>query len=173
MFVTNRRVDLVAEGIDIALRIGEGGRTSYVGRTLTKYRHLVVAAPTLLKDVQIKEPNDLGPAPCVCWRTGTRPAWTLGDVEVSLEPLLVTNDYEHLLDLATQGIAVTEVPPFMAREAIEQGTLVEVLPGFPLPWSTVRLLVVETRAMSPLVREFLDFANQAFADALSSGSSAS
>ena len=168
VFVTNRRVDLVAEGIDIALRIGEGGSTSYVGRALMKYRHLVVAAPTLLQKVQINEPKDLASAPCVCWRSGTRSAWTLGGLVVSLEPLLVTNDYEHLLNLALQGIGVTEIPPFMAKEAIEQGKLVEVLPSFPLPHSTMRLLVVETRAMSPLIREFLDFANKAFADALSS-----
>ena len=168
VFVTNRRVDLVAEGIDMALRVGEGGSTSYVGRVLTKYRHVVVAAPTLLEAAQIKEPNDLGNVPCVCWRTGSRPSWMLGDVNVSLQPLLVTNDYEHLLSLAMQGIAVTEVPPFMAKEAIEQGKLVEVLPGFPLPSTTIRLVVVETRAMSPLIREFLDFASQTFAEALTS-----
>ena len=91
----------------------------------------------------------------------------MGGVDVSLKPLLVTNDYEHLLSLAMQGSVVTEVPPFMARDAIERGDLVEVLPEFPLPWSTIRLLVVETRAMSPLVREFLDFASETFANVLS------
>lgn len=38
IFVTDRRVDLVADGIDVAIRVGDGGRGSYVGRTLARYQ---------------------------------------------------------------------------------------------------------------------------------------
>jgi len=48
VFVTDRRVDLVADGIDVVVRVGEGGYSSYVGRTLARYRHRVVGAPSLL-----------------------------------------------------------------------------------------------------------------------------
>ncbi|MDJ0712393.1 MAG: LysR family transcriptional regulator [Woeseiaceae bacterium] len=167
VFVTNRRVDLVAEGIDVALRIGDGGSTSYVGRNLTKYRHTVIASPNFLKEFRIEQPQDLQGVPSACWRTGSRSTWTLGDVDVALEPQLVTNDYEHLLSLATLGHVVTEVPPFMATEGIAEGHLVEVLAKHPMPMVAIRLLVVETRAMSPLVREFLNFASETFASALS------
>lgn len=169
VFVADRRVDLIADGIDVVLRVGEGGHRSYVGPTLTRYRHRVVAAPSLLRRARIERPADLRGLPCACFRTGGPSEWTLSDERIDLDPVLVTNDYEHLLYLALGGHAVTEVPPFMAREPIREKRLVEVLPDFPLPLLTIRLLVADTRALSPLVRQFLDFAAAAIPEALEAG----
>lgn len=166
VFVTDRRVDLVTDGIDVVLRIGEGGYSSYAGRTLIQYRHRVVAAPRLLQGVEIGNPADLSDFACACWRPRGRPSWTLGDVEIQLDPVLVTNDYKHLLQLAVTGQAITEVPPFMACDLLEDGQLVEVLPDHPMPLQSLRALVVETRALSPLVRQFLDFVSIAVPKAL-------
>ena len=163
VFVTDRRVDLVADGIDVALRIGEGGHVSYVGRTLVQYRHRLVAAPSLLEHCELNRPSDLQNLPCACWRSARPPSWTLGDLEVPLEPILVTNDYEHLLHVAVAGQAVTEVPPFLAADPVMEGHLVEVLPQHPMPMQAIRLLVTDTRALSPLVRQFLDFAAESIA----------
>ena len=99
-------------------------------------------------------------------RTGGSPSWTMGDVELNLNPVLVTNDYAHLLHMALSGQAITEVPPFMAREPLDDGRLVEILPDYPMPLHTIRALVVDTRALSPLVRQFLDFAANAVPGAL-------
>ena len=92
--------------------------------------------------------------------------WTLGESQIRLDPVLFTNDYEHLLHMAVTGQAIAEVPPFMAVEPIEDGRLVEVLPDYPMPVQTIRALVVDTRALSPLVRQFLDFAAGAVPAAL-------
>lgn len=170
VFVADRRVDLVADGIDVVLRIGEGGHRSYVGRTLTRYRHQVVAAPTLLRGAAIKRPADLRNHPCACFKSAGPPQWILGEVRIDLDPVLVTNDYEHLLHMAATGQAITEVPPFMARTPLRKGQLVEVLPRRPLPLLAVRLLVADMRALSPLVRQFMDFAADAVARALRPGS---
>jgi DNA-binding transcriptional LysR family regulator len=166
VFVTDRRVDLVADGIDVVLRVGEGGYSSYVGRTLTRYRHRVVAAPSLLQGVEIESPADLRNLACASWRTGGTPSWTLGDVQLRLDPVLVTNDYEHLLQMAVSGQAITEVPPFLASEPLQDGRLIEVLPDHPMPLQSIRALVVDTRALAPLVRQFLDFAANAVPGAL-------
>jgi DNA-binding transcriptional LysR family regulator len=133
---------------------------------VARYRHRVVAAPSLLRGVRIERPADLRDLPCACWRTGGPPEWTLADERIEMAPVLVTNDYEHLLHLALTGQAITEVPPFMARKPLRDGRLIEVLPGYPLPLQTIRLLVVDTRVQSPLVRQFLDFAANAVAKAL-------
>jgi DNA-binding transcriptional LysR family regulator len=166
IFVTDRRVDLVADGVDVAIRVGDRGAGSYVGRTLTRYRHRVVAAPQLLAEHPVTAPEHLLLLPCACWRTSGPSAWTLGGAELRLQPMLVTNDYTHLLRLALAGEAVTEVPPFLARRALDEGRLCAVLPDHPLPEQPLRALVVERRAMSPLVRQFLDYAVETVDQAL-------
>jgi DNA-binding transcriptional LysR family regulator len=158
VFVTERRVDLVADGVDVAIRVGDGGRGSYVGRALASYRHRLVAAPALLTRAPLRHPDDLASVACACWRTGAPPAWQLGDVTVPLEPVLTTNDYQHLLHLALEGRVVTELPPFLARGPLERGLLVAALPDHPLPRQPVRALVADARLQSPLIRQFLDFA---------------
>jgi len=166
VFVTDRRVDLVADGIDVALRVGELGTAGYVGRTLARYRHRLVASPKFLSAHPLTAPLDLTSVPCACWRSPGPTAWQLGDTNVELEPVLVTNDYLHLLRLAETGDVVTEVPPFLAARGLEQRRLVEPLPEHPLPENPMRALVVERRSMSPLVRQFLDYASENVAQAL-------
>ena len=142
----------------MAIRVGEEGFSSYVGRSLTRYRHRLVASPKLLEHHSIEVPEDLRSVPCVCWRTAGQPAWSLGDRELSIEPLVVSNDYLHLLHLAMSGAAVTELPPYLVVRPVEEQTLVPILQDYPMPERHVRALIVEKRAMSPLVRQFLDFA---------------
>lgn len=166
VFVTDRRVDLVADGIDIAIRVGDQGAAGYVGRLLTRYRHRLVASPAFLAAHPLADPNDLTRVPCACWRSPSAGVWKLGGQEVEFKPVLVTNDYLHLLRLAEAGDVVTEVPPFLAARGFERGLLVEPLPGHPLPENPMRALVVERRSMPPLVRQFLEFASENVAKAL-------
>lgn len=166
VFVTDRAVDLVADGIDVALRVGERGAANYVGRTLTRYRHQVVASPDFLARHTVTSPHDLTAVPCACWRNPGPRAWQLGGVHVALEPVVVTNDYLHLLRLAEAGDVITEVPPFLARRGVEEGRLLLPLSDHPLPERPMRALVIERRAMSLLVRQFLDYASENVADAL-------
>lgn len=171
VFVTDRRVDLVADGIDLAIRVGERGPAGYVGRTLTRYRHRLIASPKFLATHRLKTPQDLTRVPSACWRSLDGNVWRVGDSEVELEPVFVTNDYLHLLRLAEAGDVVTEVPPFVAARGLARGRLVEPLPKHPLPESPLRALVVERRSMSPLVRHFLDYASENVARALGTRSS--
>ena len=166
VFVTDRRVDLVADGIDVALRVGDRGTAGYVGRTLTRYRHRLVASPAFLTAHPIATPEDLAQVPCACWRGSGPRVWILGEKEVELQPVLVTNDYLHLLRLAEAGDVLTEVPPFLAAPGFARGQLVEPLPEHPLPENAMRALVVERRSMAPVVRQFLDYAGENVAQAL-------
>lgn len=166
VFVTDRRVDLVADGIDIAIRVGDQGNAGYVGRTLASYRHRLVCSPRFFKEHSVKTPHDLTRVPCACWRSPGGNVWHLGDSEIAVEPVFVTNDYLHLLSLAEAGEVVTEVPPFLATPGLNKRILVETLPDHPMPEISMRALVVERRAMSPLVRQFLDYASENVAQAL-------
>ncbi len=159
--------DCVRTNSTLKSSVGDGGHSGYVGRTLARYRHRLVAAPQYIQGVVLESPEDVRRVACACWRTAS-PSWQLGDTTVPLEPLVSTNDYRHLLHLAVAGRAITEVPPFLAWDMLAAGRLVEVLPDHPLPPQTVRALVVETRLLPPLVRQFLDFAAEAVPAALDS-----
>ncbi len=161
VFVTDRRVDLVADGVDVTIRVGEGGHGGYRGRTVARYRHRLVAAPSTMEAVTLDRPEDLLLLGCACWRSAGAPTWQLGDTTLQLDPILTTNDYQHLLHLAASGRVVTEAPPFLVHPLLESGALVEVLPDHPLPSQAVRALVADTRLLSPLVRQFLDFTAEA------------
>ena len=69
---------------------------------MTRYRHKVIAAPRYLETEGISEPSDLRQATTACWRTDRPPIWTLGDTSIHLAPTIMTNDYDHLLQLALE-----------------------------------------------------------------------
>lgn len=133
---------------------------------LARYRHRLVAAPSTIAGVVLEAPHDLHQLDCACWLGVGPPSWQLGGTRLSLEPVVATNDYQHLLHLAVHGRVVTEVPPFLAWDLIQSGRLVEVLPHHPLPLQTIRALVADTRLLPPLVRQFLEYVAEALPAAL-------
>lgn len=85
-------------GVKLFVQAAEGGSISEAARGTG------IPLPTLTT------PRDLRRVPCACWRSPGASIWNLGDHEVELEPVLVTNDYGHLLRLAGAGDVVTDCP---------------------------------------------------------------
>lgn len=158
VFVTDRRVDLVADGIDVAVHVAREGSDAPVGRLLARYRHRVIASPAFLERHDLREPADLTDVPSGCFRTRTgKPSvWTLGDEQVQLSARLTTNDYLHLRRAALADEVVAELPPFLAEGPIREGSLVSVLDAYPMRGRELRAVVPDKRLTSPLVRLFLD-----------------
>lgn len=159
VLVSERRIDLVADGVDVAIRIGDVTRSTYVGRRLAVYRHVLVASPAFARRHRIEQPDDLLAVPCAGWRTGTDPplSWSLGEQVVHPTPVLVVNDYAQLRALALAGEAVTELPPFLAREALAARELVPILPALALPQQPITAVIPERRHTSALVRAYIDY----------------
>jgi DNA-binding transcriptional LysR family regulator len=164
VYTTERAVDLVVEGIDVTLRVGAFIHENLVARRLLHYRHVLVAAPSLLERFggRPASPEALRSFPCALWRRDvSSPApWRLGDQVVEPSAVLAVNDYLHLRARALAGDVVTELPPFLAAESIQSGRLVAVLPAFPLPQQQVSLLHPVHRHPSSIVRAYLDFCQQ-------------
>lgn len=163
VFSTERRIDLVQDGIDVSLRVGTIVHESMVARQMLKYRHLLVAAPSLL--AQFGQPvsvEDLHRYPCASWAadSSARGLWRLGHQVFEPKAVLVANDYALLRSRAVAGQAVTELPPFMANKEIAAGRLCVVLPSHPLPEQTLSLLYPSQRHPSRLVRAYLDFCQE-------------
>ena len=158
VFVTDRRVDLVADGIDVAIHVARTGADAPIGRLFAQYRHRVIASPAFLARYPVRTPAEIERVPSGCFRTrtGSPSVWTLGDEQVRLTARLTTNDYLHLRRVALAGEVITELPPFLADAPIREGRLVSVLDAHPMPDRELRGVVPDTRLMPPLVQRFLD-----------------
>lgn len=160
VYTTERAVDLSMEGIDIALRIGPVVHESLVAKSLLRYRHVLVASPTLLERFGTPtDPDALFALPAAIWvrdANAHRP-WRLGEREIEPTAVLAVNDYLHLRQRAIAGDVVTELPPFLAAEALRDGRLVALLPDHPFPEQQVSLLYQRQPQPSRVVRAYLEY----------------
>lgn len=166
---TNRRVDVIGEGVDLALR----ARTppledsELVLRVLAKRSWLLVASPRLVGD----EPPTLAALPALPSVTMGPPqrayVWTLagpdGVRQVPHTPRLVTDDMATLLAAVCHGVGVAALPLMVARAALARGELVEVAPGWAPAAGIVHAVFPSRRGLLPSVRSLLDFLAARFA----------
>lgn len=160
VYTTERAVDLSVEGVDVALRIGPVLHESLVAKRLSRYRHVLVASPALLERFGTPtSPDALLALPAAIWvrdANAHRP-WRLGEREIEPAAVLAVNDYLHLRERAIEGDVVTELPPFLAADALRAGRLVALLPDHPFPEQEVSLLYQRQLHPSRVVRAYLDY----------------
>ncbi|NNB42550.1 LysR family transcriptional regulator [Pseudomonas chlororaphis] len=161
VYTSERESDLAEDGVDVALRAGPLFDEDRPARLLGSYRHMLVASPQLLERLGTPQtPADLRGFPCAVWsrHADAREQWQLGDQYYSPNPLFAANDYLHLRQLALTAKVVTELPAFLAAEALRDGRLRALLPRLPMPEQQLYLLYPNQRPTSNIVRAYLDFA---------------
>jgi DNA-binding transcriptional LysR family regulator len=157
---TERRVHPVEDGIDVALRVGRVEHEALIATHLLDYRHVLVASPQFLEsNGRPNSPQDLSRFPCATWSLGTNTTSTWRFPDLSMEPnaVLSTNDSMHLLHSAMSGEVITELPPFIVKEPIRRGQLVQLLSDYPLPEFSLNLLYPAHRHPSAVVRTYLEY----------------
>ncbi|WP_026621144.1 DNA-binding transcriptional LysR family regulator (plasmid) [Ensifer sp. WSM1721] len=160
VYSTERRVDLVEDGIDVALRVGAIVYESMVARHVLSYRNVLVASPELVQRFGLPtEPQELHAFPCAVWAShvDVPVQWDFGGHLVKPNAVLSSNDYDHLCCRALDGDVVTELPPFLAAAPIREKRLVALLPQYPLPEWSIHLVYPPHRHQSTIVRTYLDF----------------
>jgi DNA-binding transcriptional LysR family regulator len=153
-------VDLIEDGIDVALRVGALVHEDMVARRILSFRNIVVASPELVERFGLPdEPDALHRFPCAVWtsRVDVPARWKLGGHVIEPKAVLATNDYHHLCSRALGGDVVTELPPFLAAAPIREKRLLPLLPQYPLPEWPINLLYAPHRHQSTIVRTYLDF----------------
>jgi DNA-binding transcriptional LysR family regulator len=158
VYSTERRLDLIEDGIDVALR--GGAIEAMVARHVLSFRNILVASPKLVERLGVPaEPETLHRFPCAVWASSidVRARWELGEHMVEPKAVLSTNDYHHLCNRALRGDVVTELPPFLAAAPVREKRLVPLLPQYPLPEWSINLLYPPHRRPSSIVRTYLDF----------------
>ena len=166
--VTNRYVDHIADGVDLAVRIGALKDSALVARRLFSFRERLVASPNYLTTRQPpKSPRDLLDHRLITfWYGRSEASWSLhnresGETEVvTFTPHFSMNDFVGLARALVEGAGIGELPPVVQPGLIRDGGLVEVLPHWRLPSSDVSLVHSGNRNTPLLVRLFIEVAVQ-------------
>ena len=152
--LADRRVDLLEEGFDLAVRVGPLDDSSLTAVKLGDGHVYLVASPRRLAHRRVTTAKALGDLPTI----GLRPVETwsvLGD-RVKLEPRLVVNDLELACEAAIAGVGVALIPSIVCREALLDGRLEALLGRKPATSLPVHAVFPSRRYLPPKVRVFLD-----------------
>jgi len=163
--ITNRNVDLVAEGFDLAIRLGQLPDSGLVARKVEDAALCLVAAPAYLREAGTPQTlDDLRRHACLPFvmpSTGRIAAWAFrdggNDVDWLPSPAIqVSDDVLGVVSLARHGLGICQSYDFIVRELVERGDLVELLPqlgGRTRPFSVVH---APHRRQSAAVRALIE-----------------
>jgi DNA-binding transcriptional LysR family regulator len=170
MEVTNRVVDLVEEGIDVALRVRTSldGSASLVVKRLSASTGLLVASPAqLARQGMPQSPPDLQRLDTVAMSAvDGRAALRLVGPEGAEytwhhRPRFVADDLLTLKHAVINGTGASFLPDYMCTPEMADGRLVQLLPGWSLPPGVLHAVFPSRRGLIPAVRVFLDFLGDA------------
>lgn len=168
--LNDRRVDLIEEGADLALRIGRLRDSSLIARKLFDARTVVVASPAYLDARGTPAtPADLAEHDCLVYSNLPNPRrWVCRDadglsVEVEVDVVLAASSGDFVTEHAIRGRGIAMQPTFIAGEAVARGDLVPLLTDYQWPVTPAWAVYPPTRHLSYRVREFIDFLVDAFA----------
>lgn len=156
-----RRVAVLEEGFDVAIRAGKPEVSDLIGRRLGEAQQTLVAAPAWLDGVDpIDHPTDLAGRGCLVYSPRSGPVrwrFTRGEEGVVVEVGGARiDDLRTACRLAVAGAGPTVVPALLAKPGLRDGRLVRLLPAWSLPSNTVMALYPSRRYVAPAVRAFLD-----------------
>lgn len=163
---SNRRVDVVAEGVDIAIRVRPAPleNSDLILRVLSERGLCLMASPALIKQYRLPtHPIELSKWPSLgLGEPQHHYAWTLfgpdaEEVSVSHYPRYVTTDMIALRNAALKGVGVVQLPSLMVTNEIKNGTLVHLLPQWQPKRDIIHLVYPSRRGMLPAVRALVDY----------------
>lgn len=170
MVLLNRRVDLISEGIDVALRVRELGDEdpNLVTRRLRQAQAILVAAPGFIAGRDISTPGDLQQLPVLGALEADRLVHLrMFDVqgtarELALEARLGIEDFVVRKAAAVAGLGFTMLPMMHCETELASGELVRLLPEWSLPGGWLQAVYPHRRGVLPAVRAWIDHLVQAF-----------
>ncbi len=168
--LSDRFVDLVEEGFDLALRIGEAPGQNLIGRRLGETRLVTCAAPLYLRERGAPAtPADLAHHACLTYEyLPLRSTWRFrdragGEHAVRVSGPVHANNGDLLIAAAVEGIGIAMEPDFMVAAELAAGRLVRVLPDYAPAPAGIYAVYASRRHLSAKVRAFVDFLAAAFA----------
>lgn len=166
LVLLDRPVDMLSEGIDIAVRIGRIGNHDLVARQLGTMRHVLCASPAFLATQSaIEHPQDITGNACVHLSVLDNPEdWHFQHgiklMSVAMQSRLITNQVDAALDACIAGVGYCRFLHYQVSEAVKRGDLQILLPDYephPLP---VHLLYAPVKLQTKRLRSMTDWLTQ-------------
>lgn len=169
----DRLVDLVREGVDCVIRAGEVTDSGLIMRRLGTISEITCASPAYVERHGMPQSPDALAGHAAVGFISSRTGQIMpleftveGEVRyVTLQARLTVNNSDTLIDLARRGYGLMQAPRYRLQRDIDEGTLVEVLAGFPPPPTLLSALYPQNRHLAPRVRVFIDWIVKVFAEA--------
>jgi DNA-binding transcriptional LysR family regulator len=176
LLLVDRVVDLVEEGLDVGVRIGNLPDSSLRATRLGSIRYVTCASPGYLADRgEPATPSELARHDCISFNTISHPErWSFGgekERRVTVSPRLIVNTAEAAIDAASAGLGIARVLSYQAESALAKGSLRRILKEFepePIP---VNLVHREDRLPQAKVESFIAFAAPRLRQALKAAAS--
>ena len=163
MSVVDARQDLVAEGADVAIRVGDLGDATFRARKLETLQRMLVASPAYLAARGTpKKPADLASHDCI-FGPGNfgRVSWSFNrngtEISVDVRGRIHTDSGPGTYASLIAGLGIAMVSTVMAGEEVEAGTLIPLLRGYKLPAIDVHAIFPGGRRPSAKVRALVDY----------------
>lgn len=136
LLVSDKHVDLMSEGVDVAIRASLLDDSGLVARHLMDNHLKLYASPDYLANMPaIKQPSDLTDHQCLLYsRLKSQRTWTLQNADhtqtISVNGKVKCDDGDVLLEAAQLGLGIGLFPEWMSKQAVESGRLMPVLPAY-------------------------------------------
>jgi len=166
LHVSNRRVDVVREGLDVALRVRTqpSGEDGLVMRAFGRSNQFLVASPGYLARSGVPgSPQELRERATLDYGGEPDPGpWELvgahgESVRAEHTPRVLCHDFIVLRAAALAGLGIAQLPESVVREDLQSGALARVLPEWKTPEGIVHAVFPSRRGLLPAVRVFIDF----------------
>lgn len=168
--LSDRAMDLVEEGFDLAIRIGPVAQQGLVSRRLGRTQMVCCASPGYLERYGTPQtPEDLKAHQCLSYTLTSLPnIWCFESpqgvsYDLQITPRHRANNGHMLTKLAMASVGVVIEPDFIVSPEVRSGALVRLLPEYLLPHRPIAAVYASRRHLSAKVRNFVDFLAERFA----------
>lgn len=167
---SDRQVDLVEEGYELAIRIGELPDSTMQAKRLTRIRQVLCASPDYLEKAGTPVvPEDLNQHQFLQYGFGKHGHIEFSDRQgqkqsLEVESRMKANNGDFLLQMAINGHGIACLPTFLAYNALREGQLVALLPGCRLPDMNAYAVYPQNRFLSQRCRRLIDFISERFGE---------
>ena len=166
---TERIVDLVDEGYDLAIRMTKTPDQELIARRLAHCRHIVAASPDYLANNSVPEvPEDLKQHRCIVFSYHTTSMWPFAkedrDYSVKVPAALKTNNPDVLLEATISGMGITLMPTFLASDALCSGKLRLVLQDYQTIDLDIYVIYASRHHLPVKIRVFIDYLKERITD---------